>query len=90
MTNIARHAEAETVLVQARVEGGTLVVEIEDDGKGFDPGEVTRRAGRPHFGLLGVRERVDLLGGKLTIDSAPGRGTRLHIEVPLPEEARES
>jgi len=89
MTNIARHAEAETVLVQARVEGGTLVVEIEDDGKGFDPGEVTRRAGRPHFGLLGVRERVDLLGGKLTIDSAPGRGTRLHIEVPLPEEARE-
>ncbi len=86
MANIARHAEAETVLVQAREEGGALVVEIEDDGKGFDAGEVTRRAGRPHFGLLGIRERVELLGGKLTIDSAPGHGTRLHLAVPLPEQ----
>ncbi|HEU4382886.1 MAG TPA: ATP-binding protein [Anaeromyxobacteraceae bacterium] len=88
MTNIARHAEAETVLVQAQVEGDALAVEIEDDGRGFDPAEVARRPGRPHFGLLGIRERVELLGGKLTIDSAPGRGTRLHLEVPLPEEAR--
>ena len=88
MTNIARHARAETVLVQARVEGSALVVEIEDDGQGFDPAEVSRRPGRPHFGLLGIRERVELLGGKVTIDSAPGRGTRLRIEVPLPEETR--
>ncbi len=90
MTNIARHAEAETVLVQARVEGGAMVVEIEDDGKGFDPAEVARRPGRPHFGLLGVRERVELLGGRLLVDSAPGRGTRLHIEMPLPEEGKRS
>ncbi len=90
MTNIARHAEAETVLVQARAEGSALVIEIEDDGKGFDLAEIARRPGRPHFGLLGIRERVELLGGKLIIDSAPGRGTRLHIEVPLPEEARRS
>jgi signal transduction histidine kinase len=87
MTNIARHAEAETVLVQARVEGDELVVEIEDDGRGFDPAEVARRPGRPHFGLLGMKERVELLGGKLVVDSAPGRGTRLHVEMPLPEEA---
>lgn len=88
MTNIARHAEAETVLVQARVEGDAMVVEIEDDGKGFDPVEVGHRTGRPHFGLLGMRERVELLGGKLVVDSSPGRGTRLHVEVPLPKEAR--
>jgi signal transduction histidine kinase len=88
MTNIARHAQAETVLVQVGVQGGALVVEIEDDGRGFDPSEVARQGGRPHFGLLGIRERVELLGGKVMIDSAPGRGTRLHIEVPLPEEAR--
>jgi signal transduction histidine kinase len=90
MNNIARHAEAETVLVQARVENGALVVEIEDDGKGFDPGEVARRPGRPHFGLLGIRERVELLGGKLMIDSTPGHGTRLHVEAPLPAEAKGS
>ena len=90
MTNIARHAQAETVLVQARVEGGALVVEIEDDGRGFDPAEVARRPGRPHFGLLGIRERVELLGGRLTIDSAPGRGTRLRVEVPLRGEAKGS
>jgi signal transduction histidine kinase len=90
MSNIARHAQAETVLVQARAEGGALVVEIEDDGRGFDPAEVARQTGRPHFGLLGIRERVELLGGKLVVDSAPGRGTRLHVEVPLPEEARGS
>ena len=90
MTNIARHASAETVLVQARAEGGALVVEIEDDGTGFDPAQVARDTGRPHFGLLGIRERVELLGGKLMVDSAPGRGTRLHVEVPLPDEARVS
>jgi signal transduction histidine kinase len=69
------------------VEGDVLVVEIEDDGRGYDPAEVARRPGRPHFGLLGMKERVELLGGKLVVDSAPGRGTRLHVEMPLPKEA---
>ena len=82
MNNIARHAEAESVLIQMEQSGRELRIEIEDDGKGFAPG--TAPTDRPHYGLLGLQERADLLGGKLTVDSAPGRGTRIEIVVPLP------
>jgi signal transduction histidine kinase len=85
MSNIARHSEAESVLIQVAEADGMLRIEIEDDGKGFDP----QHAGSPdrrHFGLMGIRERVEILGGKVRIDSAPGQGTRLQFEVPLPRE----
>jgi signal transduction histidine kinase len=85
MSNVARHAGAETVLVQLSEADGRLSIEIEDDGKGFDPENVARRERRP-FGLMGIRERVDILGGKVRIDSAPGKGTRIHFDVPLPRE----
>jgi signal transduction histidine kinase len=85
MSNIARHAEAESVLIQVAESGGMLRIEIEDDGKGFDPGS-PGSPDRRHFGLMGIRERVEILGGTVTIDSAPGQGTRLRFEVPLPRE----
>lgn len=78
LTNISRHAEAteaECVLVS---DGSTLRLSVEDDGKGFDVEEALTRGRR---GLSGLRERVELLGGDLEIDSAPGRGTSVHIEV---------
>jgi signal transduction histidine kinase len=80
--NIVRHSAATTVLIQAGMEDGHVWVEIEDDGKGFDPaashpgGESLRG-----IGLLGMRERAELLGGTLTIDSAPGAGTRIKAVV---------
>ncbi len=85
MTNIARHARAETVLVQCAVAGGELVMEIEDDGCGFDAAAIrpSEKDGRG-FGLLGMRERVDLLGGTVSIDSAPGEGTHVVLRVPVP------
>jgi signal transduction histidine kinase len=103
MNNIARHARAESVLIQlgpqgsARLELATpadaghagaasapreLRIEIEDDGQGFDPGSAP--GDRPHYGLLGIRERAELLGGVAIIDSAPGRGTRVEVRIPLP------
>jgi len=85
MSNIARHAQAESVLIQVSESGGALHIEIEDDGRGFDPENVSRAQRRP-FGLMGIRERVEILGGQVRIDSAPGKGTRLHIDVPLPRE----
>jgi signal transduction histidine kinase len=85
MSNIARHAQAETVLVQLSEADGVIRIEIEDDGRGFDPGNVSH-AERRHFGLMGIEERVEILGGKVHIDSAPGQGTRIHLEVPLPKE----
>jgi signal transduction histidine kinase len=86
MTNIARHAQATQVLIEVAVEGREVHVTIEDDGKGFDPAEVARRPGRPHWGLLGIAERAEILGGHAGIDSAPGAGTRVDVRIPLPPE----
>ncbi|MGE3189707.1 MAG: ATP-binding protein [Vicinamibacterales bacterium] len=83
MANIERHAGAETVLVQVSLEDGLLTVEVEDDGVGFEPEAVADPAGGARgLGLLGMRERVELLGGSFFVDSAPGRGTRVVATVP--------
>jgi len=87
MSNILRHAQADSVLIQVGPKDGTLRIEIEDDGRGFDPAEAAANAERPPFGLMGIRERVEMLGGRVSIDSAPGQGTRIEIDVPLPDEA---
>jgi signal transduction histidine kinase len=87
LTNIVRHARAETVLIQMARESDQLAIEVEDDGRGFDPTSVaTPESSGRGLGLLGIRERVELLGGRVTIDSAPGQGTRLLVSVPLPKE----
>ncbi|HET8724745.1 MAG TPA: ATP-binding protein [Anaeromyxobacteraceae bacterium] len=86
MSNVARHAHAEAVLIQLSESEGVIRIEIEDDGRGFEPSKVSH-AERRHFGLMGIEERVEILGGKVSIDSAPGQGTRIHLEVPLPREA---
>jgi signal transduction histidine kinase len=81
--NIARHAAAESVLIQLARRDGALEIEIEDDGRGFDPAGVEGPgpSGRG-LGLMGLRERVALLGGTVQIDSSPGRGTRVVLRVP--------
>jgi len=86
MTNVARHAQATQVLIEVSVEGRQVHVTIEDDGRGFDQAEVASRPGRPHWGLLGIAERAEILGGSATIDSAPGAGTRVDVRIPLPPE----
>jgi signal transduction histidine kinase len=87
LTNVARHAGATSVLVQMTREGDDLVIEIEDDGCGFDPRSVADLApsGRG-LGLLGVHERMELLGGTARIESAPGHGTRVVLSVPFTSE----
>ena len=85
LNNAAKHAEAETVWVRLRPDprGEHLILEIEDNGKGFDPqqvfGHYTRRES---LGLLTLQERVRRLGGRLEIHSEPGQGTRLVIYAP--------
>jgi signal transduction histidine kinase len=88
LTNVVRHARAETVLIQMAREGARLSIEVEDDGLGFDPASVaTPESSGRGLGILGIRERVELLGGQVTIDSAPGQGTRLVVSVPLLKES---
>jgi signal transduction histidine kinase len=79
LTNVVKHAEASNVSILLVRRDGTATVVIEDDGKGFDPEHV--REGR--VGLLGMRERVELHDGRLTIESVPGSGTTLVAEVPV-------
>jgi len=81
LTNITRHARPSLVAVRVATEGGMVRVTVTDDGRGFDP-EAAIRAGRSR-GLVGMRERAELLGGELRIDSAPGEGTKVTAEFPL-------
>ena len=77
--NIAKHAHATRVQLHLAVEETNLVLEIADDGAGFD----TNRQFPGHLGLVSMEERIQRLGGTLQISSAIGRGTRLHAQVPL-------
>jgi PAS domain S-box-containing protein len=82
ITNIAKHAEAKNGRIELHFKHSSLEAQITDDGCGFDP--VSSRATWQTFGLLGIEERVAILGGTLRIDSQEGRGTKIHLTVPTP------
>jgi len=85
LTNVVRHAQAGRVQVQLRRDGEVLELTVTDDGVGLpEPGAVREDA----YGLLGLRERVAMLGGALTLDNRPGGGARLAVRVPLVRKAR--
>jgi signal transduction histidine kinase len=86
--NTLQHASASRITVSVRADANRLLLSVRDDGRGFDVAEALQRAasGR-HLGLLGMRERVEALGGSLGIDSAPGQGAEIRASVPLGEEA---
>jgi signal transduction histidine kinase len=77
LNNCSRHAQAKTVQVSVRGENGQIVLNVQDDGSGFDPQRVRG------LGLLGMEERVRHLGGRFEIESRPGCGTLLHIALPV-------
>lgn len=79
LTNVARHAQASAVAIALSGNASGLQLRVQDNGCGFDSAVVRRAQG---FGLLGMRERVLALGGKLHIDSVPGKGTSVVIDLP--------
>jgi PAS domain S-box-containing protein len=79
LTNIARHAQAENVDISLRREGGDYLLEVRDDGRGFDPAGLKKKT----FGVMGMRERVLMLQGDMEIDSSPGGGTRIAVRIPV-------
>jgi DNA-binding NarL/FixJ family response regulator/two-component sensor histidine kinase len=83
LKNVCRHAQATRACVRLSCNTAAARLLVEDDGRGFDPGE-SGRAGQPAgLGLGGMHERATLLGGTLTVDSAPGAGTRVTLGVPI-------
>ncbi len=83
LTNIARYAGAQRVAIGLVREGGDLVLTVQDDGGGFDLGAVRKRAvAGGSIGVLGMQERATLVGGRLDIDTAPGRGCTVRMVCP--------
>lgn len=80
LTNIVRHANATRVDILLERRNGSLIVVVEDNGVGIDP----TQAQPNQLGVVGMRERAEMLGGELTIESAPGKGTTIFLEVPCP------
>jgi PAS domain S-box-containing protein len=81
LTNVARHAAIGECSVRIWLNGSTLHLQVEDEGGGFDMAPA--KGQEPSTGLSGMRERATLLGGRLTVESTPGRGTRLEAELPI-------
>lgn len=84
INNIVRHAEAQNVIISIEFKERTVVIEIEDDGKGFDVDAIELIPDKAQgVGLLGMKERMGLLGGRIRIVSQPGGGTHITVEAPL-------
>ena len=80
--NAIRHGGAKTIRIAGCIDGDLLKFSVSDDGCGFDP-ESAPSIDQGHFGLQGIRERVDTFGGSISIDSSPGRGTRVDVTVAI-------
>lgn len=81
LTNVAKHSHANTVWINILDNEGKIEIEIRDDGKGFDTDIIAKQTG--HYGIIGIHERVRMLGGKINISSIFQEGTAIKIEAPL-------
>jgi signal transduction histidine kinase len=96
LTNVLKHASASFVGILLEFKGGYLRIIVEDDGQGFDAAAMLAENGGlsgdnvPHLGLSGIRERVSLIGGSMMIESSPGVGTSLYVQVPVPHNQERS
>jgi signal transduction histidine kinase/ligand-binding sensor domain-containing protein len=82
VTNTVKHAHAKKVRIHLEMENGRLSLMVADDGQGFEQTDAFSEIGG-HFGLLGMRERAERLGGELQLHSEPGQGTKVEVTVPL-------
>jgi signal transduction histidine kinase len=91
LRNVERHARASKVGVRLRTLGGRAVLTVADDGDGFDaPDELEELTRGRHFGVAGMRERAQVAGGDLSLESAPGEGCVLSVWVPAPDAPRDA
>ncbi len=81
LSNTARHAHATQTSLRLGIEEENLLVEVKDNGRGFDPQAAEVQSG--HYGLLGMHERARLAGGALQVESAPGQGCQIRLRLPL-------
>ncbi|GLW62193.1 hypothetical protein Arub01_04370 [Actinomadura rubrobrunea] len=90
LTNVERHAEAASVIVRLLRDGDTATLTISDDGKGFHMGTLEHFARAGHYGLVGLHERAERVGGRLMVSSEPGAGTTVLVRLPTGTTGRTS
>jgi signal transduction histidine kinase len=83
LNNIVKHAKAKNVWIHAWQNKGVLFCSVRDDGVGFDPHHLQRASGQKGLGLVAMQERVSSIGGTLHIESNPGRGTEVRLQLSL-------
>jgi len=86
LTNVGRHAKASLVKVNIREIDGGIQMDVHDNGKSFDVDRVLSARTNKRLGLLGMRERIEMVGGTLVIQSTPGEGTLVCVQIPTPLE----
>jgi PAS domain S-box-containing protein len=89
LINVAKHAQASLVTVNIRKLRGVIRTEVRDNGKSFEVRRVSSSKRNKGLGLLGMRERVEMVGGRFTVESSPGKGTTIRAEVPFANGARD-
>jgi two-component system NarL family sensor kinase len=82
LINVGKHAQAKEVRISVSRRPDEILLEVSDDGRGFDLARRAEAVADGHIGLASSTERVESLGGRLEITSAPGRGTRVHVAIP--------
>ena len=90
LANVAKHAHPSQVKVSIRRREDEVRLEISDNGRSFAVARVFQARRNKHLGLLGMRERIEMVGGRFTVESAPGRGTTIRAEVPFGHGGRAS
>lgn len=78
--NCLKHAQATKMIIEITEKKGVLLLQCQDNGKGFDAGAVSGSSG---IGLRSIRNRTEIMGGKMTLESKPGKGTRFNVEIPV-------
>lgn len=84
LTNVDRHAKASSVCITLAHRNGSVCMDIQDDGQGFQVEGASSVTKPNRLGMLGMRERVEMIGGTFRVDSAPGKTTTIRVEIPLP------
>ena len=82
LTNVSRHAKATLVKVSIRLRQNRVCMDIHDNGRGFLVEDAAAIQHSKRLGLLGIRERAEMVGGLFCVDSAPGKPTTVHVEIP--------
>lgn len=88
LTNVSRHSKASRVNVDIQRVNNTICMEIKDNGQGFELNRVMKVGRNKRLGLIGLRERLEIIGGKFDIKSTPGKGTTITVQIPFRQDAR--